>query len=79
MSTYNSRINGAASYVEPYFAAKWDGATAQQAFEEGKQAAIRNLQRDIEAVEVLTFETFKQRCLHESVNADTTRGADHER
>lgn len=62
------------SYMLPYFEVKWDGVTAGEAFNEGKAAAIRNLHRQIAEVEALTFDQFKQRCLHHEVLPGTVRG-----
>lgn len=63
-------------YVEPYFSVRLDpGRKAGDVFQDAKAASIRNLRRQIEAIESLTFDRYAARCLTQEWTEDTIYGA----
>lgn len=73
-------MSEAASIVQSYFEVKWyrENKRADKALDEAKAAAIRGLQAKIDAINAMTFDQFKARCLHESVQPGSVHGAEAE-
>lgn len=67
--------NWACSYLHSYFDKAWSGpdVTALAALDRAKAAAVRDLQRKVEAVKSVSFGAFRDRCLHESVEPSIVR------
>lgn len=76
----SSNRNWACSYIEPFFRCYWYDANlaASLALEEAKAAGIRHLEEQIRQVKAVSFDTFKARCLHESVQPGSVHPAEGE-